>query len=122
VHGVETVGQWSRENLGLCGLGDVGAVVGATYPAELQHLRKLISEVPFLVPGFGSQGGAAQDVAAAFRDDGFGAIINSSRGIIFSFKPADPKWELDVEAAARETISSLARNTPMKSLATDEHG
>jgi len=116
VHVAEAVGQWSRENLGQCGLGDVGAVVGATYPAELEHLRKLISEVPFLVPGFGSQGGAAQDVAAAFRDDGLGAIINSSRGIIFSFKPSDPKWELAVEAAARETIASLARNTPMKRL------
>jgi len=116
VHVAEAVGQWSRENLGQCGLGDVGAVVGATYPAELEDLRKLISEVPFLVPGFGSQGGAAQDVATAFRDDGLGAIINSSRGIIFSFKPSDPKWELAVEAAARETIASLARNTAMKRL------
>jgi orotidine-5'-phosphate decarboxylase len=116
VHVAEAVGQWSRENRGQCGLGDVGAVVGATYPAELEDLRKLISEVPFLVPGFGSQGGSAQDVAAAFRDDGLGAIINSSRGIIFSFKPADPKWELAVEAAARETIASLARSTPMKRL------
>jgi len=84
--------------------------------SPLTLLRKLISEVPFLVPGFGSQGGAAQDVAAAFRDDGLGAIINSSRGIIFSFKPSDPKWELAVEAAARETIASLARSTPMKRL------
>jgi orotidine-5'-phosphate decarboxylase len=127
VHVAEAVGQWSRENLGQCGLSDVGAVVGGqgvrgqgSGVGVLEHLRKLISEVLFLVPGFGSQGGAAQDVAAAFRDDGLGAIINSSRGIIFSFKPSDPKWELAVEAAGRETIASLARSTPMKRLLSGE--
>src|SRR5262249_44370630 len=106
-HVAEAVGQWSRENLGQCGLGDVGAVVGATYPAELGELRQLLGDVPFLVPGFGSQGGAAQDVAPAFRGDGLGAVINSSRGIIFSFQPSDPRWELAVEQAARETIVAL---------------
>ncbi len=113
VHVAEAVGQWARENMAKCGLGDVGAVVGATHPAELQNLRQLLVESPFLIPGFGVQGGTAQDVAAAFREDGLGAIINSSRGIIFSFEPSDPKWESAVETAARQTIANLNQHTAM---------
>src|SRR5262249_49913430 len=82
----EAVRAWSRETLGACGFGDVGAVVGATYPAELAQLREVLPEVPFLVPGFGAQGGTADDVAPAFHD-GLGAVVNSSRGILFPFKP-----------------------------------
>jgi orotidine-5'-phosphate decarboxylase len=102
------VAKWTRENLGTCGLGDVGAVVGATYPAELATLRQLLPEAIFLVPGFGAQGGKAGDVAAAFRPDGLGAIVNSSRGILFPFQPDDPRWEARIEAAARDTIAALA--------------
>jgi orotidine-5'-phosphate decarboxylase len=106
-HVAEAVAAWSREDLGACGLGDVGAVVGATYPAELAALRKLAPEVIFLVPGFGAQGGTAADVAAAFRPDGLGAIVNSSRGILFPFEPDDPAWEEKIESAARATIAAL---------------
>jgi orotidine-5'-phosphate decarboxylase len=118
MHVAGAVGQWSRENLAKCGLGDVGAVVGATYPAELRSLRQLLPEVPFLVPGFGAQGGGAEDVREAFREDGLGAIINSSRGIISSFSVSDPKWESVVEKATRDTIASLSQNTPMGRLRT----
>jgi orotidine-5'-phosphate decarboxylase len=113
VHVGEAVGKWSRENLSNCGLGDVGAVIGATYPAELQNLRKLLPQVPFLIPGFGAQGGAAADVKVAFREDGLGAIINSSRGIISSFQTSDPKWESALEKAAHDTVAILSQNTPM---------
>jgi orotidine-5'-phosphate decarboxylase len=104
----EAVAAWARENPGACGLGDVGAVVGATYPAELAELRQALPEVIFLVPGFGAQGGGAADVAAAFRPDGLGAVVNSSRGILFPFDPADPGWEGRVAAAARATVAALA--------------
>jgi orotidine-5'-phosphate decarboxylase len=102
-----TVRGWGRENLGACGLGDVGAVVGATYPAELALLRRLMPEVIFLLPGFGAQGGTAETTSAAFRSDGLGAIVSSSRGILFPFEPSDADWEQRIEAAARAAIAAL---------------
>jgi orotidine-5'-phosphate decarboxylase len=102
------VAGWTRENLGRCGLGDVGAVVGATYPAEMAALRQTMPEVPFLVPGFGSQGGTAADTAPAFRPDGLGAIVSSSRGVLFPFHPSDAAWETKIEAAARAAVNELS--------------
>jgi orotidine-5'-phosphate decarboxylase len=107
-HVGEAVAGWAREHLGACGLGDVGAVVGATYPAELAELRAAMPEVPFLVPGFGTQGGTAADVADAFRADGLGAVVNSSRGILFPFAPDAPDWEARIEQATRATVDALA--------------
>lgn len=116
LHVAQAVGSWNRENLGQSGFGDVGAVVGATHPAELAQVRRLLPEVIFLVPGFGAQGGSAADVAAAFRDDGLGAIINSSRGITACFDPAEKAWESIVEKATRDAIAELRRQTPMGKL------
>ncbi|HXG11763.1 MAG TPA: orotidine-5'-phosphate decarboxylase [Gemmataceae bacterium] len=116
-HVAEAVGGWAGENLGRCGFGDVGAVVGATYPAELADLRAALPEVLFLVPGFGAQGAGPADTAGAFRPDGLGAIVNSSRGIIFSYPPHEPHWEEAVERATRATIAALAQATPMGRLA-----
>jgi orotidine-5'-phosphate decarboxylase len=107
-HVGKAVAAWARENLGTCGFGDVGAVVGATYPAELAALRQALPEVIFLVPGFGAQGGTARDVAPALRPDGLGAVVNSSRGILFPFQPDEAAWEAKVEAATRATIAALA--------------
>ena len=98
---------WARESVGACGLGDVGAVVGATYPAELARLRQLLPGVIFLVPGYGAQGGSAADTAAAFRPDGLGAVVNSSRGILFPFAPDALDWEARVVSAAREAAAAL---------------
>jgi len=107
VHVGAAVRAWTRDNLGTCGLGDVGAVVGATYPDELRQLRQQMPEVPLLVPGYGAQGGTAQDVAAAFLPDGSGAVVNSSRGILFPFKPDEANWEQRIEAATRQTTAAL---------------
>jgi orotidine-5'-phosphate decarboxylase len=73
--------------------------------------------VPFLVPGYGAQGGTAADTAAGFRADGAGAIVNSSRGIIAAFRPDDPKWEAAIENATRAAIKDLCGATPMGQLA-----
>ncbi len=116
-HVAEAVGAWANEHLGACGFGDVGAVVGATHPRELALVRQWIPQVIFLVPGYGAQGGGAADVAAGFRDDGLGAIINSSRGIIGAFKPDDPQWEAKVVEATKAAIADLAQATPMGKLA-----
>jgi orotidine-5'-phosphate decarboxylase len=106
-HVAEAVANWGAAGRGTCGFGDVGAVVGATHPAELAALRQRIPEVWFLIPGFGAQGGSAADVAPAFRADGLGAIVNSSRGITFPFHPDDPKWEDAIVAAARQSVEVL---------------
>lgn len=96
--------------------GAIGAVVGATYPQELVELRALMPHAPLLVPGYGSQGGAAADVAAAFAETGLGALINNSRGINFAYR-AEPyaeqfgprQWEAATEAATRRMIDDLAK-------------
>lgn len=65
---------------------NVGAVVGATYPQMSKILRKLMPNTYFLVPGYGAQGGTAEDLKYCFNEDGLGAIVNSSRGIIAAYK------------------------------------
>jgi len=115
-HVAGAVGAWARENLGAGAYGDVGAVVGATHPSELAQVRALLPHVIFLVPGYGAQGGSAQDTAAAFRPDGTGAVINSSRGITAAFAPEETNWEAAVDAAARSAIVALTAETPMGNL------
>ena len=116
LHVAEAVGVWARENLGRCGFGDVGAVVGATCRAELATVRPAVPQAVFLVPGFGAQGAGLAEIATAFRSDGLGAIINSSRAIIFAGSTTEPKWEAAVEAATRVAIAQLAVATPMSQL------
>jgi orotidine-5'-phosphate decarboxylase len=106
-HVAEAVAKWNESTMGDCGLGDVGAVVGATHPRELVELRAALPNVWFLVPGYGAQGGSAADVKAAYRADGLGAIVNSSRGVVFPFKPDDPDWEAKIVAAARKASEEL---------------
>jgi len=118
-HVASLVERLAVETMGACGYGAVGAVVGATYPQQLAELRSEMPHTWLLVPGYGSQGGTAADVAAAFDAEGKGAIINNSRGIIFAytrspfaerFGPA--RWQEAVEAATREMIEQLRAQTP----------
>lgn len=106
-HVAAAVDGWARENLGRCGYGDVGAVVGATHPTELRELRQLVPHVLFLIPGYGAQGGRAADLAGAFHAGGLGAVVNSARGITAAFAPEEPHWERAVEQAAREASAAL---------------
>lgn len=114
-----TVEALARRTSGKEDFGAVGAVVGATWPAELAKLRAAMPHAPLLVPGYGSQGGTAADVAAAFREDGLGALVNNSRGINFAWtrRPysvqfGPERWEVAVEAATRDMIADLAAHTP----------
>ncbi len=106
-HVADAVASWSAVRLGDCGLGDVGAVVGATHPRELAELREMMPDVWFLVPGYGAQGGTAADVQAAFLGNGLGAIVNSSRGITFPFHPDDANWEAKIVEATKKAVAEL---------------
>lgn len=82
----EHVAQWGENCVGKCGYSYVGAVVGATYPEMGKVLRKIMPKTYILVPGYGAQGGTAEDLKPYFNEDGLGAIVNSSRGIICAYK------------------------------------
>ncbi len=81
----EQVAKWGESHMGES-YSYVGAVVGATYPEMGKILRKIMPKTYILVPGYGAQGGKAADLAPYFNEDGLGAIVNSSRGIIAAYK------------------------------------
>ena len=79
------VNEWGEECMGDV-YSNVGCVIGATYPEMGKTLRKLMPKTYILVPGYGAQGGKAEDLVHYFNADGLGAIVNSSRGIIAAYK------------------------------------
>lgn len=95
---------WGEGLLTPCGYNQVGAVVGATYPEEQGIIRALLPHSYFLVPGYGAQGATASDIANAFNDDGLGAIVNSSRGIMCAWQKTGGAGENYKEAARAEAI------------------
>ncbi len=107
----ELLGQlmdsWGSDEIGEEGYSFVGAVVGATYPEQAVKLRKLMPNSIFLVPGYGAQGGTAEDVLPCFNSDGLGAVVNSSRGIIFAHEKMDDFSEKDYAKAARQACIEM---------------
>ena len=95
---------WGEKLPGKYGYSGVGAVVGATYPAQLEELRAAMPHTFFLVPGYGAQGGAADDVAPGFDKNGLGAIVNSSRGIMCAWQKEGIDGQDYAAAARREAI------------------
>ena len=111
------IDAWGSESIGECGYSDIGAVVGATHIDAARHLRKLMPRTPFLVPGWGAQGGHAAAVRACFDAQGKGAIVNSSRGVMHAYASGPLKdfgethWREAVEQAVKtfhEEIAQLA--------------
>ena len=96
--------KWGEELPGKYGYSGVGAVVGATYPAQLAELRAALPHTFFLVPGYGAQGGGAADVAGAFDKEGMGAVVNSSRAILCAWKKEGCAPEDYAGAARREAL------------------
>ncbi len=82
----EKIAEWGADHMGSCGYSYIGAVVGATYPEMGKALRKVMPKSYILVPGYGAQGGKGKDLVHFFNEDGLGAIINSSRGIIAAYQ------------------------------------
>ncbi|MHC4986738.1 MAG: orotidine-5'-phosphate decarboxylase [Planctomycetota bacterium] len=88
--------------VGECGYSSVGAVVGATWPAEARALRELMPRQIFLVPGYGAQGASAEDCAASFKEGGAGAIVNASRSVTYAFaEDTGRPWREAVADAAK---------------------
>ena len=83
-----------------------GAVVGATYPSDMRELRRRLEHTFFLVPGYGAQGGTAEDVQYAFQENGRGAVVNSSRGIICAWQKTG-KNGADYQEAARAAAIAM---------------
>lgn len=101
----ELVDRWGKTtSVGEYGYNRVGAVTGATYPSDLRQLRKLLPHTFFLVPGYGAQGGTAEDVHYAFDRYGRGAIVNSSRGIMCAWKKTGKNGEDYAEAARNAAL------------------
>lgn len=108
-HLAQLVESWGMRHIGKTNLSFVGAVIGATYPEELKYLRTLMPHIPFLIPGFGAQGGTADDVKHGFIG-GTGAIVNASRSIIYASHGKDWKEAATsaVEKMAKEIKISLS--------------
>jgi orotidine-5'-phosphate decarboxylase len=98
------VNKWNQDTIGKRGYGSVGAVVGATYPEQAVLLRKVMPKSIFLVPGYGAQGGGAEDTVPCFNSDGYGAVVNSSRGIIFAYEKENRD---DFDVAAQEAAVKM---------------
>lgn len=117
-HVAQLVEMLAIETAGGQRWGAVGAVCGATFSVQLSELRSAMPHSWLLVPGYGAQGGTARDVAAAFNSDGFGALVNNSRGIIFAYAQpqfahfGEGRWQQAVEAATRDMIDQLRAETP----------
>lgn len=105
----DLVTKLGDEHLGVCGFSHVGAVVGATRPADAAALRQRMTRQIFLVPGFGAQGGTARDVKACFHPDGRGAIVTASRSVIYPCETVDREdWAAAVRRAAAQFRDEIA--------------
>ena len=84
------VNEWGKDLIGEYGYSSVSAVVGATYPKQLEELRNIMPNTYFLIPGYGAQGGKSEDIALGFKD-GLGGIVNASRSLMCAYK--SDRWK-----------------------------
>ena len=101
----EKVAQWGEDHMG-DSYSYIGAVVGATYPEQGEILRKVMPKSFILVPGYGAQGGKGKDLVHFFNEDGLGAIVNSSRGIICAWQKTGKEGK-DFGEAARDAAIAM---------------
>ena len=80
------VEEWGKDLIGKYNYSSIAAVVGATYPIQLETLRKLAPHTYFLIPGYGAQGGKAENIALGFDENGLGGIVNASRSLMCAYK------------------------------------
>jgi orotidine-5'-phosphate decarboxylase len=108
----EDIQQIAAQHQGVHSFSSFGAVVGATWPVETSALRRIMPNVFFLMPGYGAQGATADQVIDAFDKTGYGAVINSSREIIFAYQ--SPEFQALFHEPERFSEASLMAATRMR--------
>lgn len=108
-HVAGLVRRWGEGTLGELGYCSVGAVVGGTGSDQAGVVRRLLPEAPLLIPGYGAQGASALDLAGLFGDEGRGAIVNSSRGILYAYRSRGGDWRRAAREEAEEMRKMLWR-------------
>ena len=103
------VEKWGEDLIGEYGYSSIAAVVGATYPEQLEQIRKEAPHTYFLIPGYGAQGGKANDIALGFDKNGLGGIVNASRSLMCAYKSELWKDEFKEEEYAKATRAETLR-------------
>ncbi|MDG2424394.1 MAG: orotidine-5'-phosphate decarboxylase [Phycisphaerales bacterium] len=111
----DLVTELASDHCGACGYSTLGAVVGATHPAELAGFRERMPGVFMLLPGYGAQGGTAESLSPAFDANGLGAIVTASRSVIYAFKDRDGDWSAHVQSAASEFAEAIGTVSGLRS-------
>lgn len=101
--------KWGEELIGEYGYSSISAVVGATYPEQLKQIRKTAPHTYFLIPGYGAQGGKAEDIALGFDNKGLGGIINASRSLMCAYKSERWKEQFKEKEYAQATRTEALR-------------
>lgn len=104
----ELVNTWGEDLIGEYGYSQIASVVGATYPAQIKELREIMPKSYFLIPGYGAQGGKAEDIALGFKD-GLGGIVNASRSLMCAYKSDRWKDKYKDEEYAKATREETIR-------------
>lgn len=102
-HVAELVEEWGKEIRGKYNYSSVAAVVGATYPKQLEEIRQKAPHTYFLIPGYGAQGGKAEDIALGFDANGLGGIVNASRSLMCAYKAEEWKEKYSEEEYGKAT-------------------
>lgn len=105
----ELVNLWGEELIGEYGYSAVSSVVGATYPIQIKELRDIMPKSYFLIPGYGAQGGKADDIALGFDKNGLGGIVNATRSLMCAYKSDLWKDKFSEEEYAKATRAEAIR-------------
>lgn len=103
------VEKWGEELRGEYNYSSIAAVVGATYPKQLEDIRKTAPHTFFLIPGYGAQGGKPEDIALGFDQEGLGGIVNASRSLMCAYKSDRWKNEFEEKDYAKATRAEAIR-------------
>ncbi|MCH2133301.1 MAG: orotidine-5'-phosphate decarboxylase [Phycisphaerales bacterium] len=111
----DLVTSMGADHVGEHGYSTLGAVIGATHPAELEGFRSRLPGTIFLLPGYGAQGGTAEDLASCFDDNGLGALVTASRSVIYAGEGGSGGWTDAVRQAATELADDVGTVAGMRS-------